>query len=509
MPEQTISTPVTSGVTLSPGTYETLSITAAGVITTTAGYAVTAKSAPATIANYGLINAGFYGIGLQAGGTVTNFGTILADSANQYDVKAKNAPATVINEGLISGNGGILLFDGGAFFNDAGATVDSYEGVNGFGGPGFYVNNAGTMSGRYPIHEQGSYATIINSGLVENASHGVQLNGDNSTFINTGTVNGGLAVDAIGSYDTVINSGTLNGALNFYGTETLIIKPGSDITGNIVEYGSSLAIEAVGFDTADSAGVSITSAPYSVVTSPGYMAYGNYYPPRTTSYNGTAVATISNAQGAPLYTFNIEFADAGAVLTADVTCFCAGTRILTMVGETPVEEIRPGDVLVTAGPAGAGTGRVIWVGRRRIDLSRHATPDLVRPVRIRAGAVAPGVPERDLRVSPHHGIYIDGALFEAISLVNGVTIFQERETAAVTYYHVELEAHGIILSEGCASESYLETGLRHMLDPRMAHLHAGLPRSGAGRPCVPVILSGPALDAARRAIAARLPVHAA
>jgi len=496
MSVQTISTPVTSGVTLSPGTYETLSITTAGTINTAAQYGVDAESAPATITNDGLIHAAAYGIGLHAGGTVTNFGTILVAGDYTYDVTARNASATVINEGLISGYGGVQLFYGGAFFNDAGATVDAdYFGVISFRTSGFYANNAGTMSGGTAINATVGDATVVNSGLIENASPGVELDGDDSTLINTGTINAGQAVLTDGAQDTVDNAGTLIGGIYFYGdtgADTVIIRPGSDISGDIVAYGSSLAIEAKGFDGADSAGVNIMAAPHTVTRSD-----------RTYYYNGTAVVTISNAQGVPLYTLNIEYADAGAVLTADVTCFCAGTRILGMAGEIPVEEIRPGDVLVTAGPEGAGSGRVVWVGRRHIDLSRHATPDLVRPVRICAGAVAPGVPARDLRVSPHHGIYIDGALFEAMSLVNGVTIFQERETATVTYHHVELEAHGIILSEGCASESYLETGLRHVLDTQVGHAHAGLPRSAAGRPCVPVVLNGPQLEAVRAAISAR------
>ncbi|MEO8715957.1 MAG: Hint domain-containing protein, partial [Acetobacteraceae bacterium] len=42
----------------------------------------------------------------------------------------------------------------------------------------------------------------------------------------------------------------------------------------------------------------------------------------------------------------------------------------------------------------------------------------------------------------------------------GMTITQERDQPAVTYYHVELDSHAILLAEGAATESYLDTGNR-------------------------------------------------
>ncbi len=44
-------------------------------------------------------------------------------------------------------------------------------------------------------------------------------------------------------------------------------------------------------------------------------------------------------------------------------------------------------------------------------------------------------------------------------LINGTTIAREL-VSSVTYWHVELDAHDILLAEGLAAESYLDWGDR-------------------------------------------------
>jgi hypothetical protein len=138
-------------------------------------------------------------------------------------------------------------------------------------------------------------------------------------------------------------------------------------------------------------------------------------------------------------------------------CFAAGTRILTDQGEIPVEDLAIGDLAITAENEFA---KIIWIGWRDLDLQKHPLPAAVRPIRIAAGALSMGIPERELTVSPDHGLYFDGSLVQAKDIVDGAVIRQDFTIPAIRYYHVELESHAILLAEGAGAESYLDTGHR-------------------------------------------------
>jgi hypothetical protein len=70
------------------------------------------------------------------------------------------------------------------------------------------------------------------------------------------------------------------------------------------------------------------------------------------------------------------------------------------------------------------------------------------------------VPHRDLLITQEHCLLTDGRLVPARMLVNGSTIVLDQSIETFTYYHVELERHGILLAEGLAAESYMDTGNR-------------------------------------------------
>jgi hypothetical protein len=146
--------------------------------------------------------------------------------------------------------------------------------------------------------------------------------------------------------------------------------------------------------------------------------------------------------------------------TLGVVCFAAGTRIATPAGPRAVETLGTGDRVRLAG---GGQARIVWTGSRRIDCAAHPDPQAVWPVRIEAGALAHGLPMRDLRVSPDHALLIDGVLIAARRLLNGMTIVQE-PVAVVTYHHVELARHAALLAEGVAAESFRDTGNRDWFD---------------------------------------------
>jgi hypothetical protein len=182
-------------------------------------------------------------------------------------------------------------------------------------------------------------------------------------------------------------------------------------------------------------------------------------------------------------------------------CYAAGTRILTVRGEVAIEDLRVGDLVVTFAGSGAPLKPVRWVGYRHVDLTTHPSPEQVRPVRLAAGTLAPGLPHRDLVLSPGHAICIDDQLIDVERLLNGVTVTQDMEATSVTYYHIELDEHDLVLAEGVFSETYLDTGNRGQFANagNIIALHPDfLPQQDkAVGACRPWLTDGPRLAAIR------------
>jgi T5SS/PEP-CTERM-associated repeat protein len=150
-------------------------------------------------------------------------------------------------------------------------------------------------------------------------------------------------------------------------------------------------------------------------------------------------------------------------------CYCPGTLIMTDKGDMPVEALTIGDQVLTH----AGELRPIkWIGRRSYGSRFVMGRKDILPVRIKAGALGrdasgESLPRRDLWISPHHAMYLDGVLIEAKDLLNGVSIVQTEQMEAdqaceVTYIHIELDSHDVILAEGAWSETFLDENNRGM-----------------------------------------------
>jgi hypothetical protein len=213
----------------------------------------------------------------------------------------------------------------------------------------------------------------------------------------------------------------------------------------------------------------------------------------------------------PTRSFNFTITDgtttATTVSSLTVACFATGTRLATPDGETPVETLRPGD---TVRLSNGRTRLVKWVGHRSLAVSAHARPEKVRPVRVRAGAFAPDIPARDLLLSPDHAIFTDGVLIPVRHLVNRASIRPDPAIDRVTYWHVELDAHDILLAEGLPVESYLEVGQRNdfangggalTLHPAFCREAAAWLWEALG--AAPLVVTGPVLDRVRDRLAAR------
>jgi hypothetical protein len=189
-------------------------------------------------------------------------------------------------------------------------------------------------------------------------------------------------------------------------------------------------------------------------------------------------------------------------VTANSLCFAAGTRILTACGEVAVEDLQEGDLAV--GVRRARLAPVQWIGRRRVDLRAHPRPAEINPVRVRADAFGPGQPQRDLVLSPNHALYVDGHLIAVRYLLNGATIVQEAWDS-VEYFHVELDAHDVVLANGLAAESFLDVGNRAAFanggQPMMLHPDFTCPEHARAvweaQACAPDLPRGDELTALR------------
>lgn len=185
-----------------------------------------------------------------------------------------------------------------------------------------------------------------------------------------------------------------------------------------------------------------------------------------------------------------------------LACFAGGTRIATPDGPVAVQQLHVGQ---SVSLASGDSAPIVWIGHRSIDCRRHAQPETVWPVHIRAGAFAQHVPERDLVLSPDHAVFFEGVLIPVRHLVNGSTIVQQRPDR-IAYYHIELARHDLLLAEGLAAESFLDTGNRSAFGNAGPVIQAhpnftSLAWEAAG--CAPLVVTGPPVEAARAQLKAR------
>lgn len=139
-------------------------------------------------------------------------------------------------------------------------------------------------------------------------------------------------------------------------------------------------------------------------------------------------------------------------------CFLEGTRIATPTGDRPVEEIRPGDRVLTRD---AGAQPVVWVGSSFVNAVRLGRAPQLRPVRIARGALGDGLPHRGLHLSAQHRVLIrDAEGHEGLAAARhlaqagmaGVTVV--RKPGVFRLFHLALAQHHILTAEGAAVESF-------------------------------------------------------
>ncbi|WP_455977799.1 Hint domain-containing protein [Methylorubrum populi] len=185
-----------------------------------------------------------------------------------------------------------------------------------------------------------------------------------------------------------------------------------------------------------------------------------------------------------------------------MVCFVTGTQILTERGDVAVEDLRVGDFAVTASGA---LRPITWIGHRKITAEAGSLPFNQQPVHVRAGAFGHGLPARDLFLSPGHPVLVGadadnegGVLVPVMCLINGTSITREPR-ATVTYWHVELDAHDILLAEGLPAESYIDGGDRAFFAEASDHAlyNPDFVAPGWNGRCRPVAVEGSVVEAER------------
>lgn len=169
-------------------------------------------------------------------------------------------------------------------------------------------------------------------------------------------------------------------------------------------------------------------------------------------------------------------------------CFLKGSGILTPEGEVPVENLRTGDLVMTADD---GPMPIRW-----ISCTRHQWPgasDKFRPILIQRGALGSGRPHRDLAVSPQHRMLLRGndveimfgdreVLAPSKGLVGGKGIRWMKGKRAATYYHILLDRHCILKAEGALTESFYpgRTAVRMLTPLQRREIISHFPSSHSG-----------------------------
>lgn len=138
-----------------------------------------------------------------------------------------------------------------------------------------------------------------------------------------------------------------------------------------------------------------------------------------------------------------------------IPCFTPGAMIITADGERPVEDIRPGDMVLTADN---GFQPVRWVGSRTLGAADLAAQPELKPVVIRKGAFGN---DRKMLVSPQHGFVMKTDTGErlirakhAAELYGGQIARIDRNCEQVTYVHIMFDRHEIVFAEGARTEAF-------------------------------------------------------
>jgi len=343
-----------------------------------------------------------------------------------------------------------------------------------------YASGLDILKGTLDVYS-GALATDV-----ELHSGTITINGGGS--VNNATVYAGgteILIGAANATNTVLSGGRLI-LTTAIGSSQL-----PSVTGLVVHSGGSIDLDYLTYAANASATVNVTSAGLLTVSNGGSTVYQ---------------LQLSGDYAGDYFHLSAD-TDGSLILTQDNTpCYCPGTLIATDAGEVLVEDLLIGDrVLNHKGEARA----IKWIGHRSFSGRFIAGKREVLPICFKAGSIGENVPRRDLWVSPHHAMYLNGVLIEAKDLVNGVSIYQAASVASVKYFHVELDSHDVIVAEGALAESFVDDNDRGMFHNARdyAALYPEAEAASLPRYYAPRLDAGEEVEAARAALDGRAVSH--
>lgn len=449
-----------------------------------------------------VIEGGAVGVELNTFSELTNLGTI--DGGTGILVQTGRSYVDIVQGGMVSASSGAAIsFAAGnvAAPNDTLTILPgaSFDGLV-YGGYAADLVFGGTVAGIFsnPSTEFTQFNTIsiaagadwqflgnstITSPFVNDGNINI-YSGENLYFNNI--VSGSGIIDLSGGSVTFANSVSSGTIIDFTGSDSnIVLNRAHPFSGTISGFSAGDTIDIAGYGQSQQVSDSLTGnvltlndgqTPFQITfsTSPGSLV--------VEAVSGTNPKTVEVV----------------------VPCFRHGTRLLTPDGLRLVETLSEGDHVITRN---GDSRKIVWHGQRRVDCRRHRSPELVLPVLIEKDAFGSGQPCRDLYLSPDHAIWIEGYLIEIKKLINGLSIRQV-SVPSVTYHHIELETHDVVLAEMLPTETYLDCGNRNQFFDCDSHvmLFAGFDHLARDpeRVCAPILDQGPHLARIRTVVQYRL-----
>ena len=453
-----------------------------------------------TIANSAISAGAMWEVGsggMAANISILNGGTAIISSGGSASSATLSGAAGLFVSSGGSATATTLSWGGGLYIVNGGVASDTTV----LSGGAEYVDGGQSISAA--ISAGGSQ--IISSGGAASAatvnSSGEQIIETGGSALFTTVQYGGLQVE----FGTTSNAVILNGGFDFVEAGGIGISATINNGGYQYVYGTATnaSISAGGTQTVEDAGAAyaslVNSGGTEIVSSGGTIGattlaggtldlqFGGNFGPLTLSdggvvdllgaspseitsesdtggtlslvIGGTETFNLAIPEFSSLADFSFTEAPSNNALQISIACFCAGTRIATPHGEVPIEQLKIGDEVLTKF---SGPQPIKFIGRRDYNGRFIAGDTMALPVRIAAGALAPGRPARELWLSPGHALLLGGALVPAWRLINGVSVTQASSVSQVSYFHIELAQHGVIFADACPAESFCDVaGLRN------------------------------------------------